>query len=164
MPDVSCADAGGVECDRSFTRSDALAKHMRTVHETEALRPSDPIPKSHPSHRLNNPKAKRTLLPREPSQSASDDEGAQRYGSGRYYQSEDGYDSDEEKLPPKHLFRLLKQKRTWAEQEQEDLKNTLEKLTKKRKEAWVKKELLLNRVLEAELGEQEAKKVGLDWV
>ena len=35
------------ECDRSFTRSDALAKHMRTVHETEALRPSDPVPKSH---------------------------------------------------------------------------------------------------------------------
>ncbi len=35
-----------LECDRSFTRSDALAKHMRTVHETEALRPSDPVPKS----------------------------------------------------------------------------------------------------------------------
>lgn len=35
------------ECDRSFTRSDALAKHMRTVHETEALRPSDNIPKGH---------------------------------------------------------------------------------------------------------------------
>lgn len=35
------------ECDRSFTRSDALAKHMRTVHETEALRPSDPIPRGH---------------------------------------------------------------------------------------------------------------------
>lgn len=26
------------ECDRSFTRSDALAKHMRTVHETDALK------------------------------------------------------------------------------------------------------------------------------
>ncbi len=35
------------ECDRCFTRSDALAKHMRTVHETEALRPSDPVPKGH---------------------------------------------------------------------------------------------------------------------
>ncbi|EXJ58579.1 hypothetical protein A1O7_06006 [Cladophialophora yegresii CBS 114405] len=35
------------ECDRSFTRSDALAKHMRTVHETEALRPSDPVPRGH---------------------------------------------------------------------------------------------------------------------
>ena len=37
------------ECDRSFTRSDALAKHMRTVHETEALRPSDPVPRGHTS-------------------------------------------------------------------------------------------------------------------
>ena len=35
------------ECDRSFTRSDALAKHMRTVHETESLRPSDPVPRGH---------------------------------------------------------------------------------------------------------------------
>lgn len=29
------------ECDRSFTRSDALAKHMRTVHETEIMRDLD---------------------------------------------------------------------------------------------------------------------------
>lgn len=29
------------ECDRSFTRSDALAKHMRTVHESEAQRTID---------------------------------------------------------------------------------------------------------------------------
>ncbi|KAH9870502.1 hypothetical protein IAQ61_005977 [Plenodomus lingam] len=41
------------ECDRSFTRSDALAKHMRTVHETEALRPSDPVPKHHSSNPTN---------------------------------------------------------------------------------------------------------------
>ena len=41
------------ECDRSFTRSDALAKHMRTVHETEALRPSDPVPKNHSSSIAN---------------------------------------------------------------------------------------------------------------
>ena len=42
VTDTACS-----ECDRSFTRSDALAKHMRTVHETEALRPSDPVPKHH---------------------------------------------------------------------------------------------------------------------
>lgn len=29
------------ECDKAFTRSDALAKHMRTVHETEAQRIAD---------------------------------------------------------------------------------------------------------------------------
>lgn len=29
----------GLECDKAFTRSDALAKHMRTVHEPESIRP-----------------------------------------------------------------------------------------------------------------------------
>lgn len=133
------------ECDRSFTRSDALAKHMRTVHETEALRPSDPVPKSHSNH----PSHLRPL-PRD-----------RAVGQ---YAPEDGYDSDEEKLPPKELFKLLKQKQTWAEEEQVELKETLEKLDRKRREAWIKKEMLLNKVLDLELGAEEAKKVSLDWV
>jgi hypothetical protein len=51
-----------LECDRSFTRSDALAKHMRTVHETEALRPSDPVPKHHSSNPSNNKQRIRLIL------------------------------------------------------------------------------------------------------
>jgi len=77
---------------------------------------------------------------------------------------EDGYDSDEEKLPPKELLRLLKQKQTWAEKEQQDLTESLVKLEAKRREAWVKKEMLLNRVLDTELGEEDARKVSLDWI
>ncbi|KAF2182200.1 hypothetical protein K469DRAFT_670047 [Zopfia rhizophila CBS 207.26] len=50
------------ECDRSFTRSDALAKHMRTVHETEALRPSDPVPKHHSSNPSNRFQRLRLVL------------------------------------------------------------------------------------------------------
>ncbi|KAF2264573.1 hypothetical protein CC78DRAFT_533158 [Lojkania enalia] len=50
------------ECDRSFTRSDALAKHMRTVHETEALRPSDPVPKHHSSNPSNKSQRLRLVL------------------------------------------------------------------------------------------------------
>ncbi|KAF1994092.1 hypothetical protein P154DRAFT_527335 [Amniculicola lignicola CBS 123094] len=50
------------ECDRSFTRSDALAKHMRTVHETEALRPSDPVPKHHSSNPSNRSQRLRLVL------------------------------------------------------------------------------------------------------
>lgn len=50
---MSCLLTIDSECDRSFTRSDALAKHMRTVHETEALRPSDPVPKHHSSNPQN---------------------------------------------------------------------------------------------------------------
>ena len=97
----------GIECDRSFTRSDALAKHMRTVHETEALRPSDPVPKSHPLHPQNA--------------SGSRGPGTAGRSAPAFYGAEDGYDSDEEKLPPKELLRLLKQKQTWAEREQREL-------------------------------------------
>ncbi|KAF2622131.1 hypothetical protein BU25DRAFT_452232 [Macroventuria anomochaeta] len=53
------------ECDRSFTRSDALAKHMRTVHETEALRPSDPVPKHHSSNPSNKFQRIRLVLSNE---------------------------------------------------------------------------------------------------
>ncbi|CAE7012004.1 hypothetical protein CFE70_002162 [Pyrenophora teres f. teres 0-1] len=55
------------ECDRSFTRSDALAKHMRTVHETEALRPSDPVPKHHSSNPTNNKQRLKLVLSNEAS-------------------------------------------------------------------------------------------------
>lgn len=36
------------ECDRSFTRSDALTKHMRTVHDSESLRTIDHYAKLKP--------------------------------------------------------------------------------------------------------------------
>ena len=48
-----------LECDEAFTRSDALAKHTRAVHETEALRSSDPVPKKYSSI---PPKAQRLKL------------------------------------------------------------------------------------------------------
>ncbi|EAT85469.2 hypothetical protein SNOG_06818 [Parastagonospora nodorum SN15] len=44
------------------TLPDALAKHMRTVHETEALRPSDPVPKHHSSNPSNNKQRIRLIL------------------------------------------------------------------------------------------------------
>jgi hypothetical protein len=81
-----------------------------------------------------------------------------------HYAPEDGYDSDEEKLPPKELYRLLKQKEAWAQMEHTELKETLEKLAQRRREAWIKKEMLLDKVLAMELGEEEAKKVSLDFV
>ncbi|ODQ65663.1 hypothetical protein NADFUDRAFT_50946 [Nadsonia fulvescens var. elongata DSM 6958] len=45
---------GVPECDRDFTRSDALAKHMRTVHETETLKPSDKTMREPQKAYLNN--------------------------------------------------------------------------------------------------------------
>jgi len=57
---------------------------------------------------------------------------------------------------------LLKKKLAWAEQEQEELKRNLEELEKRRREGWVKKEMLLDRVFAEELGEVEAADLSLD--
>jgi len=59
-------------------------------------------------------------------------------------------------------MKLLKRKLAWAEQEQEELKRNLEELEKKRREGWVKKEMLLDRVFAEELGEAEAVELSLD--
>lgn len=57
---------------------------------------------------------------------------------------------------------MLKKKLAWAEQEQEELKRNLEELEKRRREGWVKKEMLLDRVFAEELGEVEAADLSLD--
>jgi len=59
-------------------------------------------------------------------------------------------------------MKLLKKKLAWAEQEQEELKRNLEELEKRRREGWVKKEMLLDRVFAEELGEVEAADLSLD--
>ncbi|KAI5780481.1 hypothetical protein EDC01DRAFT_620630 [Geopyxis carbonaria] len=150
------------ECDRSFTRSDALAKHMRTVHETEALRPSDPIPKSHPNHPQNHAPTSRSRnahagVKRERSDYDSGDDDDEDYAR------EDGFTRAEARMAPKELLRLLRQKQAWAEQEAEELRETLAVLGRRRREAWIKKELLLNRVLVKELGEEEAARLSLEF-
>ncbi|KAJ5490209.1 Zinc finger C2H2 [Penicillium expansum] len=62
------------ECDRNFTRSDALTKHMRSVHETDTMRPIDSISKVHgtPASTTGTPASKlqrirlKLTQPREP--------------------------------------------------------------------------------------------------
>ncbi|KAF3918554.1 hypothetical protein ABW21_db0209280 [Orbilia brochopaga] len=163
------------ECDRSFTRSDALAKHMRTVHETEALRPSDPIPKSHPNHPLNlsahlhdhidhDKDDEYSSLSPSP-QPLSDEEddgggigsnglsGSSKEKGALYYDPEDGFDPDEAKLPPTELYKLLRRKLVWAQEETSLLETQKKKLEEKRRQAWVKKEMLLEQVIGMQLGD-----------
>ncbi|KAF3080951.1 hypothetical protein TWF569_011731 [Orbilia oligospora] len=169
------------ECDRSFTRSDALAKHMRTVHETEALRPSDPIPKSHPNHPLNisahlhdhmehGKEDEYSSLSPSPVPPSDEDDDAGTGSTGgqngiqngkekkpkeevNYYEPEDGFDIDESKLPPADLYRLLRRKLAWAQEEAVELEAEKKMLEEKRRQAWVKKEMLLEKVIENDLGE-----------
>ncbi|CAI4216348.1 unnamed protein product [Parascedosporium putredinis] len=70
------------ECDRAFTRSDALAKHMRTVHETEALRPSDPIPKSQHSGSGGKSSKLKIILKTQQSHATGQDDSVDEAGDG----------------------------------------------------------------------------------
>ncbi|KAK7992507.1 INO80 complex subunit 1 [Apiospora saccharicola] len=115
------------ECDRAFTRSDALAKHMRTVHETEALRPSDPVPKSmqtrEPARGPN--KLKIILKTQQPRASSSHDDallGDDGDGSDDNMGSDfftplteqQGFTDKELKMDPEGLWKLCVAHLKWA--------------------------------------------------
>merc|ERR1712093_244580 len=114
------------EYDRAFTRSDALAKHHRTVHETEALRPSDPIPKSmsaaHKNQRLKlNVKAEQPEghLPG-PAHVNGTTNGHGPLGHPGWtssYPVQLGFTAEEEARGPKELFFLLRNEIEWAQEE-----------------------------------------------
>ena len=178
---------------------------MRTVHETEALRPSDPIPKSHPNHpqniantayadalfrrqskaintssngdgsfrvmQLSNPTTHAPSLnghlsikptittanivtKQESDSDAENDLSKINPSKKSYYPPTDPFSpEDETHRPPRELYKYLKQKLKWAQAAHDDLQRELEMYTKRRREAWVKKELLLERCVKMELGE-----------
>ncbi|KAH8425856.1 C2H2-type zinc finger protein [Aspergillus melleus] len=158
------------ECDRSFTRSDALAKHMRTVHETEALRPSDPVPKHHnvpasaagtpagtPASKLQRIKLKLSQPPKEDpdrySESAADET-----ANTDLDELEDpelnpdlGFDEHELALPPTQLYRVLRRQIHWAEKEGVKIRAEWEKIKPKRKQAWLEKDAVFDDVIDAQL-------------
>ncbi|KAL2835999.1 hypothetical protein BJY01DRAFT_222633 [Aspergillus pseudoustus] len=157
------------ECDRSFTRSDALAKHMRTVHETEALRPSDPVPKRHdllssagtpvgtPASKLQRIKLKLSHPPRDDidqySESINDDTAGTDLDEFEFpeFTPETGFDDHELEMSPHDLYRLLRRQIHWAEQEGAELRNDWDKIQPKRKQAWIEKEAIFDDMMDAEV-------------
>ena len=155
----------GPECDKAFTRSDALAKHMRTVHETEALRPSDPVPKNYSSI---PPKPQRLKLivnskPREEGNgdteidedatvdSNTDAENEDPPAAPFEYPADVQFTEEELDMPPDRLFKLLRRQIHWSEEDGSDLQDEIRSLEAKRKDEWISKELILANVMEAEI-------------
>ncbi|KAK9462658.1 uncharacterized protein V1516DRAFT_633882 [Lipomyces oligophaga] len=152
------------ECDRSFTRSDALSKHIRTVHEepareSQAARMDDPPLMSDATvrayrqvlrtHRASERarylgKPDLTLV-----DAPEDDE----------YHKEPEFEADEEEKSPQALARYLKRKLSWADDVNRELTSRLAEVRRKRKELWLSKELLLQKLLINELGAEEAAKI-----
>ncbi|KAI9171384.1 INO80 complex subunit 1 [Paramyrothecium foliicola] len=143
------------ECDRSFTRSDALAKHMRTVHETEALRPSDPVPKSMQAGPTGKTGRLKIIIKTPQSHGAQDDDenGHGDEANPEYFTvlPEELFDADELAYPVDKLYRKCYWEGKWAEDVSETLKKECKEWESIYYKEWLEKEVLLAQVIKSEV-------------
>ncbi|KAG5983163.1 hypothetical protein E4U55_000645 [Claviceps digitariae] len=157
------------ECDRSFTRSDALAKHMRTVHETEALRPSDPVPKSMqsgPSGKSN--KLKIIIKTPQSHAGGGDDEPGEALngdsGMSDFFTPLTGelFSSEELSFPVDKLYRKCYWESKWADQVGDALKKECREWEEIYYKEWLEKEVLLSQVIQSEVDWHDRRKAILE--
>ncbi|KAI0022449.1 zinc finger protein [Xylariomycetidae sp. FL0641] len=147
------------ECDRAFTRSDALAKHMRTVHETEALRPSDPVPKSAQNHGDGRKGNKLKIILKTPQSHSTGHDDTADDGDGNDELSADfftplteqhGFTSRELALDVEPLWKLSAANLRWAMKEGESLRRECKALEAIYRQEWLEKEVLVDQVSQFE--------------
>jgi hypothetical protein len=148
---------------------------MRTVHETEALRPSDPIPKSMQPQVKTGNKLKIVIKqqgqtsgeshsPGPGRNSANPETASSAFGAEgdiTQFPTELGFTPDELALEPKELWRLLRRQLHWAEEEAESLKQEAEMMDEIRKKEWLEKEILLDQVIKNEMDWLERRRIAL---
>ena len=140
---------------------------MRTVHETEALRPSDPMPRSHSTAAVKPQRLKLIVNSRPPNEEQGNGD-AEVDDDATIYSATDGdpdapppipfeypldvhFTEEELAMPPDQLYKLLRRQIHWAKEDGSDLKLEVDALQRKRKEEWQSKELVLVNVMEMEL-------------
>ncbi|XDG10623.1 hypothetical protein ABKA04_010238 [Annulohypoxylon sp. FPYF3050] len=137
--------------------SDALAKHMRTVHETEALRPSDPVPKSMQTQ--SGPKSgKLKIIIKTPqSHAAGQDDAVDDGDAGSDLADfftplteQQGFSNNELAMDIKTLYKLCVANVKWAMKEGEALKQECKEMEEIYKQEWLEKEALLDQVIQIE--------------
>lgn len=131
---------------------------MRTVHETEALRPSDPVPKSMQSGPTGKGSKLKIIIKTPQSHAAGQDDGLDDTANGDGANSEyftaltEGlFNPDELGFPVDKLYRKCYWEAKWAE----DIGDSLKKECKDWEEAyhkeWLEKEVLLSQVIKSEV-------------
>ncbi|KAI1260119.1 hypothetical protein F5Y18DRAFT_267959 [Xylariaceae sp. FL1019] len=149
------------ECDRAFTRSDALAKHMRTVHETEALRPSDPVPKSMQLHGDKKSNKLKIIIKTPQSHSAGQDDSVDDGDSSDVIGADfftplteqQGFSSRELAMDMESLWRLCVAHVKWATKEGDMLQRECEEAEMIYHQEWLEKDTLVN----------QAQRIEQDW-
>lgn len=144
---------------------------MRSVHETDTLRPSDtksntgtlgsvvntPVSKLQRIRlKLSHPAKEPGAEPEPPNESIlsatlapessdADDMTMPEFGP------ELGFDDHELAMAPRELYRLLRRQIHWAEKETAQLRTEWDELRPKREHAWREKEAIIDDVIDAEL-------------
>lgn len=145
------------ECDKCFTRSDALAKHMRTVHESDPLRPSDPIPRTHPAHpayRAALQHAGKQQGRRAAFSDVMDEDGEMVNPDDADY---DRVSEGEEGLDTRSRWKLLKRKYEWWMAEERKLVVQLMEATRDLDTERIGREHALERVILKSIGVDQAR-------
>jgi hypothetical protein len=133
---------------------------MRTVHETEALRPSDPVPKS--MQWAGGPTGKssklKIIIKTPQSHAAGQDDAVDDSSNGDEaiadmftpLTEDQGFAKGELGMPLKRLFKLCKLQVRWSEEEGEKLLDECKRWEELYKREWLEKEVLLDQVVQSE--------------
>ncbi|KAF2857833.1 hypothetical protein K470DRAFT_260423 [Piedraia hortae CBS 480.64] len=162
------------ECDRSFTRSDALSKHMRTVHEPEQPRGGAASPpKKGAKLQLKNSVPDAALGPTE------DEDGnpvtpspandnityvparhpvTQQAGFMIHYPPDIKFEPRESNLPAHILLQVLERQLHYAQTEHERLKQQIDLLEHEKRQEWLEKEILLDAMISQQTKDEEVPK------
>jgi hypothetical protein len=137
---------------------------MRAVHLGEALKLAEHSLRGNQAPQAKPQRIKLTLSKKPPASdltahgdvqgtmpSGGDDAPHASMATAHGYPPDCGLTTEELNMPPRDLFRLLRRKIHWAEQERDRLKQDCGRLEKARKQEWLAKELVLANIMEAEL-------------
>jgi hypothetical protein len=132
---------------------------MRTVHETEALRPSDPVPKSMQSGGPAGKSSKLKIILKTASHTTHDDSvddsSVGDDGASDLFTpltAEQGFSKMELNLPLEKLHALCRCQVKWAESDGDVLRKECKKWENLYKQEWLEKEVLLDQVVQSEIG------------
>lgn len=146
---------------------------MRTVHETEALRPSDPVPKSmQAAAGAGKSKNLKIIIKNPQSHSASGhDDGGDDASAGddssaagdmfTPLTADQGFSASELGMQLPRLTRLCRLQVRWAEEEGERLRAECKQWEELYKREWLEKEVLLDQAVRSEQAWQERRQAVL---
>lgn len=136
---------------------------MRTVHETEALRPSDPVPKSMQSGTLGagGKAGKLKIIIKTPqSHAAGHDDSVDDGSNAEDHVHEDfftqmsadqGFTSEELGMPLERLYRLCRAQVRWAEAEGEELQRECRQWEELYRDEALQKNALVSQIIQSEM-------------